>query len=301
MVRWHSRALSDSASPRGDDLTLIKGIGPAIKARLHDSGILTFAQLGASSPEKIAAVVTSLSAKRIARENWIGQARKLASKQKPAKRRMKRAVLRGRQHYGTFTVELLLNEDNDVRCTRVKHIQSGAEDTWAGWDDAQLAGFFVERAALRLPLMEPPPRVAAIAERVPPSPAAARVTGALRLRELEMVPAGAGSPHYVLRHGQPFVVRLTLDLTEVVAPSDVPLAYEATVCAKKLGGPRQLVGKAHDSVTPAQTVTVNVEGTALTQGIYRLEAVVTLALPLAKPSPQAGLMAVLEGGPFQIY
>jgi len=301
MVRRHLRALRGSASPRGDDFTLIKGIGPAIKARLHDTGILAFAQLGASSPEKIAAVVASLSAKRIARENWIGQARKLASRQKPAKRRIKRAVLRGRQHYGTFTVELLLNEDNEVRRTRVTHIQSGAEDTWARWDDARLASFIVERAALRLPLTEPPPRATAIAEHVPPSPAAARVIGALRLRELEMVPVGADSPNYVLRHGQPFVVRLTLDLTEVVAPSDVPLAYEATVCAKKLGGPRQLVGKACDSITPAETVIVNVEGTALPQGIYRLEAVATLTPLLAESSPRAGLMAMLEGGLLQVY
>jgi predicted flap endonuclease-1-like 5' DNA nuclease len=78
-------------------LTLIKGIGPEIKTRLHNAGILTFAQLSASSPEKIAAVVAGLSAKRIAKENWIGQARKLASRQKPAKRRIKRAVLRGCQ------------------------------------------------------------------------------------------------------------------------------------------------------------------------------------------------------------
>jgi len=301
MVRRHLRALRGSASQLGDDLTLIKGIGPAIKTRLHDTGILTFAQLGASSPEKIAAVVTSLSAKRIARENWIGQARKLASKQKPAKRRMKRAVLRGRQHYGTFTVELLLNEDNDVRCTRVTHIQSGAEDTWAGWDDAQLAGFFVERAALHLPLTEPPPRVAATTERVPPSPATVGLTGVLRLRELEIVPTGTNSPNYVLRHDQPFVVRLTLDLNEVVAPSDVPLAYEATICAKKLGGPRQLVGKARDSITSAETVTVNIKGTALPQGTYRLEAVVNLLPSLAEPSSQAGLIAMLEGGLLQVY
>jgi hypothetical protein len=301
MLRRHLRASRVSVSPRGDDFALIKGIGPAFKTRLQHAGILTFAQLGASTPEEVADAVTGLSAKRIAKENWIGQARKLTSERAPAKPRKKVTAPKGRQHYATFTVELLLDERNDVRRTRIAHVQTGEEDTWAGWQEDQLVGFFVERAELHLASVEPHPQPAAMAERIPPSPATVGLTGILRLRDLETVPTGTDSPTHILRHDQPFVVHLTLDLTKVVAPSNVPLAYKATICAKKLGGPRQLAGEAYEFMKLAQTVTVNVAGTALPQGTYRLEAIVTLTLSLAEPLPQAGLMAMLEGGLLQIY
>jgi hypothetical protein len=55
----------------------------------------------------------------------------------------------GSQHYATFTVELLLGEESEVRRTRVKHIQEGEQETWAGWEDGRLVSFFVEHSALR--------------------------------------------------------------------------------------------------------------------------------------------------------
>jgi NADH-quinone oxidoreductase subunit E len=67
--------------PRIDDLKLINGIGPKVEKRLNGVGIFTFAQLAALSPADIAAAVTDhagLSAERIIKQDWIGQARKLA-------------------------------------------------------------------------------------------------------------------------------------------------------------------------------------------------------------------------------
>jgi hypothetical protein len=69
--------------PDSDDLKLINGIGIAVEDRLHDHSIYTFAQLVAASPADIAAAVAGLaglSAERIMKQDWIGQARKLASK-----------------------------------------------------------------------------------------------------------------------------------------------------------------------------------------------------------------------------
>ena len=50
-------------------------------------------------------------------------------------------------------VELLLDEQNEVRRTRVVHIQEQngtgrGENTWAGWEGGNLLGYFVEHAAL---------------------------------------------------------------------------------------------------------------------------------------------------------
>lgn len=67
---------------RKDDLKLINGIGPTVEKRLFDDGIYTFAHLAAFLPGDIAAKLTGLpgmSAKRIIREDWIGQASKLAA------------------------------------------------------------------------------------------------------------------------------------------------------------------------------------------------------------------------------
>ena len=46
-----------------------------------------------------------------------------------------------RQGYETFVVELLVDEHRAVRRTRVVHVQSGAEERWAGWDRERLLRF----------------------------------------------------------------------------------------------------------------------------------------------------------------
>lgn len=70
--------------PEIDDLKLINGIGPVVEQRLNRvAGIYTYTQLAALSPADIAAAVAGLaglSAERIKKQDWIGQARKLASK-----------------------------------------------------------------------------------------------------------------------------------------------------------------------------------------------------------------------------
>jgi hypothetical protein len=45
------------------------------------------------------------------------------------------------QPYATFVVELLQDEELNVRRTRVIHVQSQVEERWAGWDEARLVNF----------------------------------------------------------------------------------------------------------------------------------------------------------------
>jgi hypothetical protein len=66
-----------------DDLQLINGIGPVAERRLHGVGIYTYVQLAALLPADIAAAVAGiggLTSERIIKQDWIGQALKLASK-----------------------------------------------------------------------------------------------------------------------------------------------------------------------------------------------------------------------------
>jgi branched-chain amino acid transport system ATP-binding protein len=61
-----------------DDLTLIKGIGPVNAGKLRAHGVTTFAQVAAWTEVDVAAVEIYLDFDgRIAREDWIGQARRL--------------------------------------------------------------------------------------------------------------------------------------------------------------------------------------------------------------------------------
>jgi predicted flap endonuclease-1-like 5' DNA nuclease len=70
------------AAPEGapDDLQQISGIGPGIEKILHDLGIYHFRQIADFTSDNVAWVNQRLRFKgRIEREDWIGQARKLAA------------------------------------------------------------------------------------------------------------------------------------------------------------------------------------------------------------------------------
>jgi predicted flap endonuclease-1-like 5' DNA nuclease len=72
------------ASPEGepDDLKRINGIGPGIEKTLHELGIWHFRQIAELTPDNIAWIDQRLRFRgRIEREDWIGQAKRLASGQ----------------------------------------------------------------------------------------------------------------------------------------------------------------------------------------------------------------------------
>jgi hypothetical protein len=82
MAGKRSPTTRNAEPPRIDDLKVINGIGPAVEKRLNGVGVFTFAQLAALSPADIAAAVaglSGLSTERIIKQDWIGQARKLAA------------------------------------------------------------------------------------------------------------------------------------------------------------------------------------------------------------------------------
>lgn len=66
-----------TAPPDAQDLTQIKGIGPAYAQRLYEAGIKTFADLAAASPEALAAAVDVPDWRRPDFEHWIAQAQTL--------------------------------------------------------------------------------------------------------------------------------------------------------------------------------------------------------------------------------
>jgi hypothetical protein len=304
--------MSSNSSPIVvDDFKCITGIGRVIERRLHEAGILTFAQLAALEPGEIAALVNDLagmSVERVAQQDWPGQARKLAPTSASAEA-YQAASAGDRQHDVSFTVKLLLNEDHRVRRTQVVDNRSKAEEQWAGWDGSRMLEFVSRQAALQQTLptavVAETERVAATtveaataAEPTPPPMVPTNFGGVLHLRELKAMPIGNQGSRNVVRHGQPFNVQFTLDLMKVVLPSADPLEYTAVVYAKRLGASsRQPVGEARQTIMPREQLNLLLACKPLPPDTYRLEAVVTLAQPPAKPE----LMAHLEGGILQVY
>jgi predicted flap endonuclease-1-like 5' DNA nuclease len=331
MARKPSPITKDAKPPRVDDLKLINGIGPGVEKRLNGVSIFTFAQLAAMSPADIAAVIAGLSAERIIKEDWIGQARRLATDSMSAEPQPVTETPVEPQRHTTFTLELLLDEDNNVRRSRIMHIESGEEDTWDNWQDRRLVEFFVQRAGLNIPRLEPaasdvaakepvspvaaePAIAVPIAEAIepappvvtPPSAKEAEITPPLvpmtvpvgrvpHLRRMEIVSAEAPGPQKLLRSGQPFDVRLTLDLSDVEALENTQLSYKVSIYGKSVEGhPRLAVGETSGIITPADSVRIDVRGTTPPEGIYRLQTVVTLKPTTIEPTAPAELRAMTE-------
>lgn len=75
-----------AAPTGGDDLLLIKGLGPKLKALLADMGVTTFAQIAAWTDADIDRIDAQLGRfqGRIRRESWVEQAKLLAAGDKAA-------------------------------------------------------------------------------------------------------------------------------------------------------------------------------------------------------------------------
>ena len=61
----------------GDDLTRIIGVGPGYAAQLRSAGILTFADLAASTPDGLDATIDVPEWRRPDFHSWIDQARSM--------------------------------------------------------------------------------------------------------------------------------------------------------------------------------------------------------------------------------
>ena len=77
-------ALAAGSAAGADDISLIAGIGPKIYAALTDMGITTFAQVAAWTPEDVTRIEADIKQKgRVAREEWIEQAKELMAGKAP--------------------------------------------------------------------------------------------------------------------------------------------------------------------------------------------------------------------------
>ncbi|HEX9926168.1 MAG TPA: hypothetical protein VGD99_26160 [Anaerolineae bacterium] len=258
---------NSATASASDDLKLINGIGPTIEQRLNEAGIRAFTQLAALSPQALIDLVdnvTNMSLARIERQDWIGQAATLAAEAPADDTAVLQAATGDRQHNETFTVSLLLDETNQVRRTRVAHVQDSSEGIWPGWQETRLKQFIVTQAGLHL---------------APES--APDLYGEPDLTKLQIVVGGNGSgTGHVLHQSQRFTIHLSLNLSQIVAPPNAELECTVIVYAKNIGdGASQIVGAASNTISSTDDmVALETVGQAIPPGIYRPEALIVLSL-----------------------
>jgi len=65
------------AAKHPDDLTVIKGIGRVYQSKLREAGVNTFAELAASTPDRLRTLLEIKAWQKVDLEGWIAQARAL--------------------------------------------------------------------------------------------------------------------------------------------------------------------------------------------------------------------------------
>ncbi len=303
-------AIQEDLQIDGDDLKLIRGIGPALERRFHEAGIQTFSQIAAMTPEELAVYfsdLTGLSAHRIAQADWVGQARQLESKHLPARAVDANNVPEKRLHYAVFTVELLLDSANHVHRTRVLHVQSQNESAWAGWHVERLgqvitrhagvafSGQTAGRANEDLMALDDGLGDVGFSQKT--------VKGEVVVRGLKVKPAMNVEREDIFRSEQPLHISMMMDLSSLQAPRNQAFLYSVLVYAQRIGSASwRLIGSAEGQVNVGESlVELAVEGQGLPGGVYRLEALVRLTQPGDGREPATNLMAMTESGALQVY
>jgi hypothetical protein len=264
MSEERSDTLRSVEQPDSDDLKLINGIGKAVEDRLHDHGIYTFAQLVAVSPADIAAAVAGLAgltAERIIKQDWIGQARKLASK----------SVLSDAQ----------------------EGVEAPIEHSPRPSDEITPAVAELELAAPTAEVTEPvPPPVVAITELIG--------VPRLSQIEMVLVSAHTPQNFFTHDQPFNVHLTLDLSNVMVPADTQFSYRTSIYSKSLE-GHPRQVVGETSGIITSTHEVTVSVEGLALPKGTYRLKAMVILNPMTKEPTPQSSLVASKESDLLLIF
>ena len=264
MSEERSDTLRSVEQPDSDDLKLINGIGIAVEDRLHDHSIYTFAQLVAASPADIAAAVAGLaglSAERIIKQDWIGQARKLASKS-------------------------LLSETQE-------RVEAPMEHSYSPTPSDEITPAVAELAAPAAEVIETiPPPVVTITEPIG-VPRLSQIETVLTGVHTPQNFFTHDQPFNVRLSLDLSNVRVPDDTQFSYRASIYSKSLE--------GRPRQAVGETSGIITYSHMVTVSVQGLALPKGTYRLKAIVILNLMTTEPTPQNSLVASKESDLLLIF
>lgn len=273
---------------RDGEFWRIPGIGPGIAQRLQTAGIQTFRQLASLAPEEICAQLTGIvgmTAQRIANQDWPGKAEHLAQQIAEADLPHELQDPGKQQHYASFMVELLQDENHTVRRTRVVHIQNGEKDSWAGWDIGRLDHWIADQAS--------------IAPAANNLPSESKEKSLAQMMAVELggssifLPSGEETSRFLIE-GQSFMIHLPLTIKTTDLPS-VPLRCRASIQVRPIAEKRSQMMEIDSAFDPHGDRVLSIPVEALGEGAYRLDASV-LVYPEGSSQPEKdGCSAFSEG------
>jgi len=296
---------ADRHEQHKDNLKKIRGIGPAMEQRLNHAGIFSFAQIAELSPKDLAALfsgIPCLSAERIIEKGWINQALYLMEKEKESNNLTPEE---NGQHSIMFSVDLLLDNKNHVRRTHILHVQSREENSWAGWNQNQLADFILENANIKSAHLgrDLTERKSSLKSSIKDKNQVKikEIRGDLNISGIEVRPQSDKAAHWLVTANKPFATAFMLDMSKAFISPGTLLQYQVEIYAKNLAdGIRQNIGEERNTIKSKNLASLVINCRALPQGSYRIEAFIVLALDLENQNPRSRLMAMTEGTVFRV-
>jgi predicted flap endonuclease-1-like 5' DNA nuclease len=190
-----SSQTSDRPLDDTDGLQRIKGIGQAFAQALNSLGIYRHADIVSFTPDSLAdllkAEIRSISPRRIARDDWIGQARALAGSHEkteslqPEAHETTAPSAEGQEKdraeiprkdwreladfFVSFGFEIAKDGEEQLK-TRVHHSQADEPKDWNGIATEELINWMLSQAKLTLPVEPSPPETRTAARPVPVAP-----------------------------------------------------------------------------------------------------------------------------------
>lgn len=257
-----------------DDLTRIKGIADSVQEKLYQAGMYTFFDLAKNNPETIASTLEGLigfSAKRIERENWIGQAAQFALLSDKVHERIVDNPYELRQSYAVFTIKLLLDAGNLVRRTEITDLRTQKKMVWAGWDLDKLNNFIRQNTNREMDSEEKSSLATTLEDNE------LKFEGELQIRSIDFIDENEEKLNTLLMEKKPMIIRVLLDLSDVALVGSDKLNIKSYLYTKRLGSKtRRLVAHSTNIVAMADKATVQLKVGQIRQGEYRLDVVVVI-------------------------
>jgi hypothetical protein len=171
-------------------------LGEDIARRLDEAGIRTYAELADCSAGEIAKVLPGAPPLLWIYRRLVPQGQELTRGTAMPPERDGPAAGNG-QHYESFIVRVLLNDDGSIHDTRMEHIGTGEIKRWAGWEHGAMLGFIKKASAHTAPpvLLAAPvgPLDAEPHPEFPPE-SVAEPTATSQVRPISQPPATARAP-----------------------------------------------------------------------------------------------------------
>lgn len=288
----------------------IKGIAETTERALRSAGIETFDHLAMLTPEEIAAALPgNVGVKeRAARQDWAGQAALFAqqlAEDKPAER-AGRPQAQGKQHYESFMVVLLIDDDQRVRRTTVTHVQDDLTERWAGWEPQRMTGWIAEQAGISaarpaghtgaVDLLHEGDAKASEKQRGTEQRPPGSLTGELSFSSPRLEGPSQQGSGLSIPAGQPFAVTLDLDLSQVKSARAKSLRYYAAAHVRQLANWAHLEAvRLEGEARPGEMHRLEFSLPGLQEGAHHLEVAVLVAPEGADNPVEEGLGALTEG------